>query len=105
MISLKFFADLESADTREDYNSSLRNGLDEIATALCTLAHDEHLQLPFRIEFADARGPLAQLTLHEDRSDWTVRDTWNIPLKMAKPPVTATLVSADRRTLTMGALE
>ena len=96
---------LAAASTREQYIEVLRVTLLELATALCRLAHDEALPLPFEIKFTD-RHPIpwgrqiAELRIDGTQAWIKEPKAWHLDL-----PISGTLTSADGRTVTMDTLE
>src|SRR5205809_579738 len=94
---------LAAARTREEYTGILKETLDELACALCVLAHDEGLSQPFRIRFKDqsrSHSRIAELWIHGAQVWITLPDAVHLSL-----PVSGTLTSADGRTITLGTLE
>ena len=96
---------LTAASTREQYVAVLKVTLLELATALCHLAHDEALPLPFLIKFKDQHPipwgrRIAELRINGTQEWIKEPEAWHLDL-----PVTGTLTSADGRTVTLATLE
>lgn len=94
---------LTAASTREQYIAVLKITLTELATALCRLAHDERLPEPFRVKFRDQNrlhSRVAELWIHG--AEVWIKEPEAVHLCL---PISGTLTSADRRTVTLGTLE
>ena len=94
---------LTAASTRERYIAVLKITLIELATALCRLAQDEGLPLPYRVTFKDQSflySRVAELWIN-DTLAWTKKpEARHLTL-----PIAGTLTSADGRTVTLTTLE
>src|SRR3954466_9375824 len=94
---------LTAAATREQYIVVLKVTLHELATALCSLAHEEGFSQPFRIRFKDQgrlHSRIAELWIHG--AEVWIKEPGAVHLSL---PISGTLASADGRTITLGTLE
>ena len=96
---------LTAASTREQYIAVLKVTLTELAIALCRLAHDEGLTLPFQIRFKDQsllpwQSRVAELRIDAEK-EW-IKEPQALHLSL---PILGTLTSADGRTVTLSTLE
>ena len=96
---------LEAASTREQYIAILKVTLIELATAMCRLARDEGLPMPFHIKFKDQsllpwHSRVAELRI-DNEQEW-IREPEALHFRL---PISGTLTSGDGRMVTMQTLE
>ena len=96
---------LEAASTEDQSIAILKLTLNELATALCRLADDEGLPLPYQIKFRDQnfvpwhRG-VAELRIDSEK-EW-IKEPRALRFYL---PISGTLTSGDGRNVTLSTLE